>query len=181
MCSIGAIPLRPARMPAQLEATSSPSGVSMPRPVTTTRLRNMAQPSSFSKNQQKLVKKNRTTNAWMCGFQLYRTAATLLRVRVNVVDGFLYSGDLLGFFVRNFSLEFFFQSHDQLNGVQRVGTQIFDERSTVGNFFQFDTQLFGYNFLNALFNSAHCFFAPEGSTRQPKHRLPFKQSGALYA
>src|SRR5690554_7623474 len=57
MCSIGAIPLRPARMPAQLEATSSPSGVSMPRPVTTTRLRNMAQPSSFSKNQQKLVKK----------------------------------------------------------------------------------------------------------------------------
>ena len=36
---IGPMPLRPARMPSQVFATDPPSGVIMPRPVTTTRRR----------------------------------------------------------------------------------------------------------------------------------------------
>jgi hypothetical protein len=55
----------------------------------------------------------------------------------NVIDSSLNSGDLLGFFVRDFGLEFLFQ---------RIG---------VGDFFCLDAKLFGNDFLDALFDGAH--------------------------
>ena len=48
----------------------------------------------------------------------------LVLVGIDVVDSSLNGGDLLCFFIRNFSVEFFFQGHYQLNGIQRVGAQI---------------------------------------------------------
>ncbi|VXC84394.1 3-oxoacyl-(Acyl carrier protein) synthase II (Modular protein) (fragment) [Pseudomonas sp. 9Ag] len=83
----------------------------------------------------------------------------LLRVRVDVVDSFLNSGDLLGLLVRDFGLEFLFQSHHQLNGIKGVGTQVFDEGSAVGNFLFLDAKLLGNDFLDAFFDGAHTLFS----------------------
>src|SRR5207253_4849821 len=77
----------------------------------------------------------------------------------NVVDSSLNGSDLLGFFVRNFGLEFLFQSHHQLNGVKGVGTQVFYEGSSVHNFFFFNAQLLSNDFLDALFDGAHTLFS----------------------
>ena len=82
-----------------------------------------------------------------------------LRVCGNVVDGFLNGGDLLGLLVRDFGLEFLFESHHQLNGVKRVSTQVFDEGSAVGYFLFFDAKLFGYDFLDAFFDGAPTLFS----------------------
>jgi len=73
-------------------------------------------------------------------------------MRVDVIDRQLNSSDLFSFFVRNFSFEFLFQRHNQLNSIKGVGTQIFYEGSRVNNFFFFDAQLFSNDFFNALFN-----------------------------
>ncbi|BBG30725.1 phox homology (PX) domain protein [Zymobacter palmae] len=78
-----------------------------------------------------------------------------LLVSVDVVDRFLNGSDLFSFFVRNFSVEFLFQSHYQLNGVEGISTQVFSERRVVLNFFRFNAQLFNNDFLDALFNAAH--------------------------
>ncbi len=64
----------------------------------------------------------------------------------NVIDCGLYSSDLLSFFVRDFGLEFLFQSHHQLNSVKGVGTQIFNEGSSVDHFFFFNAQLLSNDF-----------------------------------
>jgi hypothetical protein len=73
----------------------------------------------------------------------------------NVVDSQLNGGDLFRFFVRDFGLEFLFQSHNQLNGVQGVSAQVFNERSIVGDFFFLDAKLLSNDFLDALFDGAH--------------------------
>ncbi len=77
----------------------------------------------------------------------------------NVVDSCLNGSDLFSFFVRDFGLEFLFQSHHQLNGVKGVGTQVFNEGSGVNNFFFFNAQLLSNDFLDALFDGAHTLFS----------------------
>ena len=62
---------------------------------------------------------------------------------VDEVDRLLNSRNFFGFLVRNLGFEFFFESHYQFNGIQRVGTKVIDERSIVGDFFFLDTQLLG--------------------------------------
>ena len=45
-------------------------------------------------------------------------------VGCDVIDSQLNGGDFFSFFIGNFATERFFQSHYQLNGIQRVGAQI---------------------------------------------------------
>ena len=45
---------------------------------------------------------------------------------IHVVDCFLNGGDFFGIFIRNLGLEFFFESHDQLNGIKRVSAKVFN-------------------------------------------------------
>ena len=47
-------------------------------------------------------------------------------MRQDVVDGLLYCGDFFCIFIWNLAFELFFQSHYQLNGIQRIRTQIVD-------------------------------------------------------
>src|SRR5690554_2236250 len=77
---------------------------------------------------------------------------------VDVIDRQLNSCDLFSFFIRNLGFEFLFQRHYQLNSIQGVGTQIFNERSSVNNFFFFYTQLLSDDFLYALVNVTHISF-----------------------
>ncbi len=79
-------------------------------------------------------------------------------VASNVVDGRLNGSDFFSCCVREFGLEFLFQSHHQLNGVKGIGTQVFYEGSSVDHFFLFNAQLLGDDFLDALFDGAHNLF-----------------------
>ena len=79
----------------------------------------------------------------------------LFLISGDVVDSRLNSGDLLGFFIRNFGIEFFFQRHYQFNGIQRVSAQVVDEGGSVLHVLFFNTQLFDDDFLYAFFDVAH--------------------------
>src|SRR5216110_3001099 len=98
------MPVFPASAFAQASATPLPMGQTMPRPVTTTRRRFMF--STF----------------W---------ESSGLGVGLDVVDGLLDGGDLLGFLVRDLGLELFLERHDQLDGVERISTEVVDERGLV--------------------------------------------------
>src|SRR5262245_23144369 len=74
---------------------------------------------------------------------------------LDVVDRVLDRRDLLGFFVGNFRFEFLFQSHHELNGVQRVGAKIVDERCVVLDFLGLETELFGNDPSDLIFDAAH--------------------------
>lgn len=57
------------------------------------------------------------------------------------VDGVLDSGDGGGFFFRDFSVEFLFNSHDQFDSVERVGSKVIDERGRRNNLVSIHTEL----------------------------------------
>ena len=89
------------------------------------------------------------------------TPGLRLDVRLDVVDRLLHGGDLLGFLVRDLALEFFLEGHDQFDRVERVGAEIINELSAVGDFIFLDAQLFDDDLLDALFNGAHgCSLLP---------------------
>ena len=73
-------------------------------------------------------------------------------MRVDVVDSLLHGGDLFRIFIRNLALEFLFQRHHQFNRIQGIRAQIVDERGLVLDFGLVYAELFGNDFLDALFN-----------------------------
>ena len=74
----------------------------------------------------------------------------LLLFRFDVGDCVPYGRDLLGVFVRNFQLERFFECHDQLNDIQRIGAEIVDEGSLVVHLALVHTELFDNNLFDLL-------------------------------
>ena len=49
---------------------------------------------------------------------------------------------LLGLFIRDFVSEFLFESHDQLDGIERISAKIFDELGLRGDLVRVDAELF---------------------------------------
>src|ERR1700683_3637511 len=149
---IGAMPLRPATIDAHAAETSLPTGDTIPRPVTTTRRllngdsSNGCLNSGHGRRPSKFEVLSLLQLQWVLGLAL---------VRIVIVDGLLNRGNFFGILVRDFSLEFLFECHDQFNRVQRVCTQVVDERGVIGDFFFFDAQLFGHDLLNLLLNCTH--------------------------
>jgi hypothetical protein len=85
-----------------------------------------------------------------------RTKALLfLEMRVDVVDGLLDSRYLFCVFVGNLGFEFFFEGHHELHGIQRIRTEIVDERRLRLDLSLIDTQLFGDDLLDSLFYVFH--------------------------
>src|SRR5580692_5438633 len=132
---MGAIPLRPFRMASHAVGTVLPTGETIPIPVTTTR---------------RLLTRSPGTQPATRGAVL-NLAATV----VDVVDGLLNRRDLLGVLVWNFDFELLFESHDQLDRVQRVRAQIVDERGVIRDLFSLDAQLLRDDGLYLLLNGAH--------------------------
>src|SRR6476660_5451195 len=91
-------PLQPALRACQLASVPIPSDDTRPMPVTTTR-RVLVMSLLFG-----------------------------LCVRLDVLDGFLHAGDFLGILVGNLDAELLLERHHELDGVERVGAQIVDER-----------------------------------------------------
>src|SRR5579859_1763039 len=140
-CSMARRPEPPLVRRSQLALWPTPSGVTMPRPVTTTRLmrslgsypveRNIAAPPG----QQRGVCR--------------------LRMRLDEVDGILDGQDLLGGIVRNLAAELFFESHDQFHRVEAVGPQIIDEARRLGDLGLFNAQVLDNNLLNPFGDVRH--------------------------
>jgi len=64
----------------------------------------------------------------------------LLRVTFDVVDCLTNGGDFLSLVVRNGNVEFLFEFHDKLHGIQRVRTQIVGEASLTSYFCFFNAK-----------------------------------------
>ena len=58
----------------------------------------------------------------------------------------------LGFLVGNFDAEFLFKRHDQLDGVERIGAEVVNERCIRSHFFFVDAQLLHDNALHLVGN-----------------------------
>src|SRR5690348_12457053 len=153
-CVTGPMPLLPSRTLPQAVARSLPTGDTMPRPVTTTRL--------FIRSFQGCIKDE--SCAVGRSFRHYgskrpgetpRPRASGLDVGLDVIHRLLHGGDLLGFLVRDLGLELFLEGHDQLNGIERIGAQIVHEGSVRGDVLFLDAKLFDDDLLDALFDAAH--------------------------
>src|SRR5215813_6320980 len=131
-----------ARMPdsaairrRQLVSTPSPSGVTMPMPVTTTRL---------------IVR-------LPCRGTRRRSG---LGVALDEADGVAHGLDLLGGVVRNLDAEFLLERHHQLDRIETVGAEIVDEFGILFHLRRFDAQMLDDDLLNALANIAHFLVLP---------------------
>jgi hypothetical protein len=84
-----------------------------------------------------------------------RLIALLLAVRIDVVDRLLHSRDLFGLFVGDLGLELIFEGHDQLNHVERIGTEVVKKGRLVLDLGFIDAKLFSDDLLDALFDAFH--------------------------
>ena len=74
---------------------------------------------------------------------------------VDVLDGVADGDDGLRRVVGNFDAEFLFERHDQLDGVEAVGAQIFDEGRGVGDLVGIHIQVLDDDLLHAFGRIAH--------------------------
>src|SRR5258705_9239685 len=115
---MGPTPDLPCLRAAQNSSVVLPTGVSAPRPVTTTRRRSLM--------------------------------VTGLGVVLDVLDGVADRHDLLGVLVGDLDVEVLLQSHDELDGIQRVGAQVLDELRVRVDVFLVDPELFDDDLLHLL-------------------------------
>src|SRR5215218_4003749 len=117
---IGAAPGVPASRAVQVESTSVPTGVTSPRPATTT-----------------------------------RCAELLPDFLVEVIHGIADGPKLLGVLVRDIDVEFLFERHDLLVGVEAVGAEVFHKTGLAGELLALDAELLDDDILDLLFDVAH--------------------------
>ena len=55
-----------------------------------------------------------------------------------------------GSIVGDFNAEFFLKSHDQLNGIERIGTQVINEACCFGDLASVNAEVLNYNLLYAV-------------------------------
>ena len=91
----------------------SPAGVTAPRPVTTIRLFERVLIASYEP----------------------------LGLFLNVIQSFPDRQNLFGVLVGNLDAEFFFEGHHQLNRIERVGTEVFDETGFGRDLILFNSEL----------------------------------------
>src|SRR5947209_6293740 len=124
-------PFSPATSRRQFVSTPQPSGDTMPSPVTTTlRIRSAHSARAQRSRSRRLFQ------------ELHRIAN---------------GDDRLGRIVRNLDTEFFLESHDELDRVERIRAKIIDKICVVGDLVGFDAKMLDHDFLHALGNIAHLF------------------------
>src|SRR6202011_3128978 len=80
-------------------------------------------------------------------------------VLVQIVHSVLHGTDFFGVLVADLDVELFFQRHDQLDQVKRIGVQVIDEVRLWSHLFFADAQLFGDDFFQALLSAGrHRYF-----------------------
>src|SRR2546427_1646124 len=144
-----ATPDWPARRPFQVGSVPTPRGDTNPTPVITT-LRLSATSAPLPRRGERLL-------------------LGLLRVLLDVVDGFFHPRDLLGVLVGDLDAELLLEGHDQLDGVEAVGAEVVDERSLRRHEVLLDPELVDDDLLHAIGNRLH--EAPPGG---PLRGIPFE-------
>src|SRR5690554_3565286 len=150
----------PFRIRFQVVSTPHPSGDTMPKPVTTTRLMPMLSPTINRRppiNYRPVGPQARTGRRER---QLSPRPAIYIRrsglcVRLNELDRVLHREDLLGRVVRNLHAEFFFERHHQLDVVEAVGAQIIDEAGALGDLVRVDAKMLDDDLLQAFSDITH--------------------------
>src|SRR2546427_706469 len=124
---IGPAPDSPATRAAQVLATSFPTGVTSPIPVTATRRGERG------------------------GASLFAFPHLVVEIVHRGPDG----AQLLRLFVRDVDVEFLLEGHDQLDRVEAVGPEVFHEARVVGELVALDPKLFDDNVFDLLFELLH--------------------------
>src|SRR3990167_2106761 len=172
----------PAIRLAHVVSTSAPSGVTKPKPVTTTRrivipfigpcprrnphhyLRRASRGAARIKKAPRPLRASARDrgagNAWTASppHPARPDRRALALVRFDIVDRILDGGDLFRRIVGDFDAEFFFKRHHQFDDVEAVGAQIIDEACFFGHLVRFDAQMFDDDLFNLFGRIAHAQF-----------------------
>src|SRR5271157_5734735 len=159
----------PATSLRHVASTPQANGVTMPRPVTTTRLIGVPPPSkTFPPCRDRGFQCKRAGRKAgplaPTDSHKHKTAPRRTR-RSSLAGGGLFEklhgiadGDYaLRLIVRNFDPELLFEGHHQLNRVERIRAQIVDEIGAVDNFIGFHAEMLHDDLLHALCDIAHFF------------------------
>src|SRR5215218_4675693 len=176
---IGPMPLRPARSDSQVASVPMPTDDTRPIPVTTTRLLNLPPPRVAARSARNAPAR-----------LPQRRLLLVLGVRLDVLDGFLHARDLLGVLVGDLNPELFLERHHEFHRVERVRTEVLDERGVVGHLFLVHAKLFHDDALDLLRNrhsSSYVYIPPltartcpviyDASSEARKHTAAATSSG----
>src|SRR5689334_13840219 len=140
----------------QVVSTSPPSGVTSPRPVTTTR-RMFSTPSALPKQTaSRSVREAVRSRLRKAAGQRNRSALVL----VDIVDRVADRRNFLGGIVRDFDPELLLEGHDQLDDVEAVRAEIVDEAGVLGHLVRLDAEMFDDDLLHPIGCLAHVGLPP---------------------
>src|SRR5258708_4707608 len=149
--SIRLAPLSLLRIRFQVGSMPQPSGDTMPRPVTTTRLISITPaPDLRSTTRSRWTARSRPVR-----LRQHRAGASAFRVLFEKFGGVANRQNRFRRVVRDFAAEFFFKRHHQLDGIETVGAEVVNEARVVDHFFGFDTKVFDHDLFNPLANLTH--------------------------
>src|SRR6185369_14008124 len=179
--SIFLAPLSPLRIRVHVVSTPQPSGVTMPSPVTTTRL--------ISKTPARKCRP-KTRNRGTVGKRpvrlcLYPPGTSAFRVLLEKLRGVADGQNRFGGVIGNLAAELFFKCHHKIDGVETVGAAVVDETCVVNNLVGFNTEVFDHNLLNPLANLTHlqpraCSNGPDPKTLQIRYELSWSLNFLRY-
>src|ERR1700736_3124078 len=159
--SIFLAPLSLLRMRFQVVSTPQPSGDTMPRPVTTTRLIS----STPARDTRPTTRNRWTVRPRPVRLRQHHAGASAFCVLFKKFCGVADGQNRFRGIVGNFATEFFFKRHHKLDGIEAVGAEVVDEARVVDHFFGLNTKVFDHDLLNPLANLTHrstscCFLDP---------------------
>src|SRR5262249_23532499 len=139
------------RIRVHVVSTPQPSGVTMPSPVTTTRLMS----ETPARNRRPITRNRGTALQRPVRFCLYPPGTSAFRVLLEKLRRVADGQNRLGRVIVNFAAELFLKGHHELDGVETVGAKVVNEACIVDNLVGFNTEVFYHNLLNPLANLTH--------------------------
>src|SRR5579864_1382366 len=139
-------PLSLLRMRFQVGSMPQPSGDTMPRPVTTTRLIS----STPAQDLRPKARSRWTARTRPVRLRQRRLRASAFRVLFEKFCGVADGQNRLRGVIGNFATEFLFKCHHQFDGVEAVGAKVINEARVVDHLFWLNTKVFDHDFLNPL-------------------------------
>src|ERR1700744_2066999 len=166
--SICRAPLSLLRIRCQVGSMPQPSGDTMPRPVTTTRLICITPAPDL----RSITRSRWTARSRPGRLRQYRAGASAFRGFFEEFGGVAHRQNRLRRVVWNLAAEFFFERHHQLDGIETVGAEVVNEARVVDHLFGFDTEVFDHDLLNPLPNLTHrstscCSIGPDPRRYEP--------------
>src|SRR6266478_10233387 len=151
----------------QVGSTPQPSGDTMPRPVTTTRLMS----STPSRIRRPMTRGRRTASHGPSGkHSSGPPRASALCVLFQKFRRVAHGQNRFRGIVGDLAAELFFESHHELDRIEAVSAQVVNEARVVDHFFGLNTKVFDHDLLNPLANLTHrstsCLFPLDPSPRR---------------